>query len=457
MKLISTNPGKNYEILGRVDISAKSEIKNSVKQANKAKEDWASWGIKRRAIILQKLYKDFSQRKEELALLETQEMGMPITQSLLDIDSGLDYFKWYLENTEKYLAPETTHEDKISIHKVYYEPIGTAAVIVPWNFPFSNVIWGVIPNLLVGNTVVLKHSEECPLFGKLIEEMVTKIKLPQGVFSEVYGGGEVGDWLAHQDIDLIWFTGSTKTGKYLYRVAAEKFIKAVLELGGSAPGIIFEDADVDEILETIYSNKFCNSGQVCDGLKRLIVHEGRMSEVINKLKKLIESKKVGLPEDKLTDIGPLVAERQLKLLKAQVDDALTKGAEVVTGGGSPEKLKGAYYLPTILTKIKTNMRVWQEEVFGPVLPVVGFKNEEEAIKLANDTRYGLGGYVFTSDTKKAQRVAVKIKTGMVSINNVYYLLPSNPFGGYKESGMGREHGKFGIRELCQIKVISSEK
>lgn len=456
-KLISTNPAKNYAVLGEVEISTEEEIKNKVRQAQDAKQDWKELGVEGRVDLLKKVAEEIGKRKEEIAILATREIGMPISQSRYDVDGALDYFNWYLDNAEKYLSPEVTFEDAKSIHRVFYEPTGVAAVITPWNFPLSNFVWGAIQNLVVGNTVVFKHSEECPLFGKLMEEIMVKANLPEGVFSEVYGDGKVGDFLVHQGINLISFTGSSKVGKYLYQVGAEKFIKVLLELGGSAPGIVFEDADVDSALETIYSMRYDNCGQACDALKRLIVHESRFDEVTDKLKKLLETKKVGNPEDEDTDFGPLVAKRQLKLLESQVQDAVEKGATVVTGGKSPANLQGAYFGPTLLTKITSNMRVWQEEVFGPVLPIVAFTSEEEAVRLANDTKYGLSSYIFTQDKVKALGVALKIDAGMVSINDTYYLKPCSPFGGYKESGIGREHGKYGLRELSQIKLISIEK
>lgn len=441
----------------KIKISTGKEIRDAVTKANAAREKWQSIGVSGRVKILLKLYEVLKGRKEELALFQTKEMGMPIKESLSDIDEGLKYFKWYLDNAEKYLSPEVTFEDNKSIHTVYYEPKGTAAVISPWNFPFSNFVWGALSNLVVGNTVVYKHSEECISFGKKIGEILSKSELPIGVFSTVHGGPKVGDSLIHQDIDIICFTGSTQVGQHIYEVAAKKLISAVIELGGSAPGIIFEDADLDSIMESVYFNKFLNCGQVCDGLKRLIVHKSHFEEVINKLKQLIESKKVGYPEDKDTDIGPLVSEKQLRTLEKQVKDAIGSGAKIITGGKRTPNLKGTYYSPTLLVNIKPEMKIWKEEVFGPVLPVVSFSSENEAIKLANDTKYGLGGYVYTRDKKRALRVAEKLKTGMVAVNNTTYVLPYNPFGGYKKSGIGREHGKYGLQELCQIKVISMEK
>ena len=224
-----------------------------------------------------------------MALLESKEMCMPINEALLDFDGTLDYANWYFENAKKYLDPETTFEDDKEIHQVFYEPIGVSAVIIPWNFPFASVIWGVLQSLIAGNAVVLKHSEECPLCGKFIEDVFTK-HLPKGVFGEVYGDGEVGKILVQQDINMIAFTGSTKTGKFLYETAGNKFIKAVMELGGSAPGIIFEDADIDLAVENVCFNRLLNQGQCCDGLKRLIVHESVFEEVVEKISSIFSAK-----------------------------------------------------------------------------------------------------------------------------------------------------------------------
>ncbi|MEK6868786.1 MAG: aldehyde dehydrogenase family protein, partial [Nanoarchaeota archaeon] len=281
--------------------------------------------------------------------------------------------------------------------------------------------------------------------------------LPKGVFSEVYGAGDIGSKLLHQDIDLSWFTGSSKIGKEIYKIGAGKFIKVILEMGGSNPGIMFKDADIGKFIDKLYMKRFVACGQSCDGLKRLIVEEPIFNEVVEKLKNKIESKIVGDPDNEETDIGSLVAKRQLDLLDEQVKDAINKGAKIVTGGKKPSNLKGAYYIPTILTNITKDMRVWNEEVFGPVLVIVPFKHEDEAIALANDTKYGLGALVFTNDKKRAERVASKIEAGTIEINSAIHWITCNPFGGYKESGMGREHGILGFQELCQIKLISKEK
>ena len=456
-KIISTNPAKNYEKVGEVDVSSDVDIKEKVKLANSARGNWKELGVKKRIELLRPIYEEFKARKDEIVLLTTKETGRAITESESVVSGHIEKIKWFLDNVESALSDETTYEDKDSIHKIVYEPIGVAAVITPWNHPFGMYAWGVIPNLLAGNTVVFKISEECPLIGKLIEEVMLAHKLPEGVFSEVYGAGDVGWKLANDNINLIWFTGSTKVGQKLYKLAGEKFIKAILELRGSNPGILFEDANIEEFVSKIYTKRFKTCGQTCDGLKRLIIHKSIFDKVVLRLKKEIESKKVGDPENPETNIGSLVAKRQLVLLESQVKDAIDNGAKIVIGGHSPEDVNGAYYLPTLLTNVNRKMRVWKEEVFGPVLSVVSFETEEEAVNLANDTIYGLGSIVFTKDKDKARRVASRIEAGTVEINNVTHWLSCNPFGGYKQSGMGREHGVIGFRELCQIKVVSSEK
>lgn len=454
--ITSVNPATN-EVLGTVPFSTKKEITEKVAQANNAKKVWKELGLEGRIKALRNVVDKLTKKREELSLLATKEMGMPITQSRADVGDAISYFEWYLDNAQKYLSPEIVFENDNTVHTVYYEPLGVAAVITPWNFPLSNFVWGAAQNLIVGNTVIYKTSEECPLFGKLLEETIISVGLPKGVFSEIYGDGKVGDFLAHQDINLMSFTGSTKVGKHLYQVGGERFIKVVCELGGSAPGIVFADANLDEVIEVIYGNRFTNCGQMCDALKRLIVHESIFDEVVERLKKKLESVNVGDPLDKATDIGPLVAKRQLELLEEQVKDAIDKGAKVIIGGKRLDNVKGAFYQPTIVTNVIKNMRVWQEEVFGPVLPIVTFKTEDEAILLANDTKYGLGSYIYTKDKKKASKIASQIDVGMVSINTASYIKPCSPFGGYKDSGIGREHGKFGFTELTQVKVVATEK
>jgi acyl-CoA reductase-like NAD-dependent aldehyde dehydrogenase len=455
-QLTSINPS-TYEVIGTVAVSSPKEIKDIIKAARVAQKKWSALSLSKRVELVQTAFSALKAHKAEFTLLESQEMGMPIGETEVDFDATMEYVQWYVNNAEKYLSPETTFENDTEVHQVFYEPIGVAAVIVPWNFPFANIVWGAVQSLIAGNTIVLKHSEECPLSGKFIEDILSQ-HLPSGVFSEVYGDGKVGSELVHGDIDMIAFTGSTKTGKFLYELAGKKFIKAVMELGGSAPGVIFEDADVDLAIGNVCFNRLLNQGQCCDGLKRLIVHESIFDDVVKKVSSTFAAKKVGNAQERTTEIGPLVAKRQLDLLVSQVEDARNKGATIVVGGNSLEsKLGGAFFEPTVVTEITGDMKVWNEEVFGPVLPIMKFKTQQEAIELANNTPYGLGAYIFTQDTKRADEVSKQIHSGMVSVNGTNYIMPFNPFGGYKHSGFGREHGKYGFHEVTQVKVVAKNK
>jgi len=454
--IVSTNPAKNYVKIGDVPVSSKEEIQEKVRLARAATSVWKQFGIKDRVEMLLPLLSIFKKRKKDIVRLTMQEIGEPLKEVESFYQWDEEYLSDFFTKGPKYLADQITQKTNTATHKIMYEPIGVAAAIVPWNFPFANFMWAVIPNLIAGNTVVFKHSEECVLMGKLIDEMMAELALPTGVFSQVYGDGKVGAQLLRQNIDLVSFTGSSAVGKEIYKQAGEKFIKTVLELGGSNPAIVFDDVDVDVYLDKLINGRFANNGQVCDAIKRLIVHESKFDEVVRKVSVKLLTMKVGDPEKESSSFGSLVAERQLELLEEQVADAVKKGAVVVCGGKRPAELKGAYYEPTLLTNVTTDMRVWTEEVFGPVLPVVSFSTDDEAIKLANDTEYGLGAAVMSKDLVRAKHIASRIKAGCIDINNGNHWISENPFGGYKSSGMGREHGEAGFRELTQIKVVSLE-
>ncbi|PIS09090.1 hypothetical protein COT75_03200 [Candidatus Beckwithbacteria bacterium CG10_big_fil_rev_8_21_14_0_10_34_10] len=453
-KLISTNPAKNYKIVGKVDIFTKKEIKKIVNSANEAKLGWKKTSLEKRIEYFKKLLVIYKKRKNEVAELQTKEVGKPIKESKEDVEFDLLGIESNIKLAREVLKPEILDKTKIQKNVLYLEPYGVAAVIVPWNFPSSNFFISCVQLLLAGNVVVFKHSEECPLVGKLLEEIMAESGFPKGVFSEVYGGGEIGDILTDQDIDVIHFTGSTKVGHYLYKKAGKKFIPAVLEMGGSSPGVIFKDANLDLACSNVYIERFLNCGQVCCALKRLIVHQDIYDKVVEKMKQRVERMVIGDPLDEKTDMGPLVAKRQLDLLIKQVKDAKDKGATIITGGDVVPSLKGAFFKPTIITNLTMEMRVLKEEVFGPVLPIISFKTEEEAIKLANKTIYGLSAFIYGGDLKQLKRVAAKIKAGQISINGASYFSDNSPFGGYKMSGLGRGGGKIGFYEVTQKKVIA---
>ena len=456
MKLISTNPSLAYETIGSVKITAIDEIENIVIQSHNSQIKWHNRGVTGRIDLLRKLSAKFSDNINRLAELQSIEMGMPISQSIADINFGIEYFNSYLDKGTEYLKPTITFENDTESDTVYFEPYGVVACIVPWNYPFSNFVWQCGQNLVAGNSVIFKHSEESPLCGKLIDEIVNSI-LPDGVFIEIYGDGSIGEKLVKSDINLICFTGSTTTGIKINELAASRLIPTSLELGGSAPGIIFEGTDISKVINTIYNYRFSNCGQACDALKRLIVHESLFDQVVLTLSKILSEKRIGNAINPQTDIGPLVSKRQLDLLIEQVNYAINKGAKIIVGGKQPKNLNGAYYEPTIITNVTNDMRIWNQEVFGPVLPIVSFSTEDQAITLANDTNYGLGAYIFTDDAVKFNRVANQLQSGMISQNNLSYVNVCNPFTGYNMSGGGREHAQFGFGTITRLKLVVNEK
>lgn len=454
MPLISTNPAQNYETLGEVEISTEAEIQSKVQLAHEAQKKWWKMGLDARITHLRKLEDIFKAHREELIQAPIVEAGVTRDLSTGLADSAEESFAWNLDHAHEALATENLHEDDSTITEAVYEPYGVGAAIVPWNFLYPSVNHTVIQPLLAGNTMVMKYSEETPLFGKLIEELVEEAGLPEGVLTFVHGDGQVGAQLVDQDINFICFTGSYVTGQKLYEKAAEKFIPIINELGGSSPGIVFDDADVDAIVEDIFWARFLNTAQFCDGLKRLIVHESIADELTEKLIKFTESKVVGNPQDEGTELGPLIAERQVVKLEGQLEDAVNKGANILCGGKRPEGVKGAYFELTLLNNIKPDMDIWHDEVFGPILPIVTFRTYDEAIRMANDNIYGLSAYIYTKDKELANKAISDLESGTISVHGANPYGPHSPFGGYKCSGLGRTGGIRGFRDVAQLKTVA---
>jgi succinate-semialdehyde dehydrogenase/glutarate-semialdehyde dehydrogenase len=455
--LVSTNPAENYAVLGSVPMSTKTEVSEKVAAAKAAFPAWRDTALSERLKCAGKLRDLFIENKKEIAEITTKEMGMPMTQSLFTVDRAVAYMDWALANAESALAPVKTYESDTEINHVVHLPRGVLAAISPWNFPASNFVWATFQYVIAGNTIVFKNSEEVQLTAQLLEKLINASGFPKGVFNVIYGDGEVAQALIADDIDMINFTGSTRVGQILAKQAGEKFIPAVLELGGSDPAVVFADANIQKTVQAIYAGRFTNCGQICRSAKRLVIHENIVDDVLERLQELIQTKTIGNPMDENTDIGPLAAERQQKLLMSQVEDAKAKGATILCGGYVPDTLKGSYYAPTIITGITDNMEIWKEEVFGPVLPVRTFHTYEEAMELANDSIYGLGASVYTEDKKLAKQACHDIESGMVKVNTTEFGRPENPFGGVKLSGMGRENGVWGFHDACITKVIAEEK
>lgn len=456
MTFRSINPSTG-EIIKEYLSTTDQEIEEIVLRSNEANDSWAATDLTGRVELLNKILALFRSEKEKIARQMATEIGKPITQAQREVERSLTYFEYYLRHAGEYIADEVSYEDDNQVDIIKYQPKGTAAIILPWNYPFMLFVWMVIPNLLVGNTVILKHSELSLGVAELISKIMSMDILPDGVFQSIIGDAPQGKELLKHQIDIICFTGSTETGKYLYKTAAEKNINVVLEMGGSNPCIIFDDYPVDKAVAMVIDKRFNNNGQYCNAIKRVMVQRSVYKEFIKLLVNKVSEFKVGNSIDKETNIGPLISEGQLNVLHDQVLDAVNLGARIEVGGEKVKNTPGFFYKPTVLTNVTGKMRAWVEETFGPVLPVISFNTENEAIQLANESKYGLGAQVLTNNMAFANRVAEKLECGMVDINDGKSSKHGNPFGGVKCSGIGRENGEWGFRDLTNIKVISRNK
>ena len=318
---------------------------------------------------------------------------------------------------------------------------------------------GILPALIAGNTIVYKPSEYTTLTQKFVFKLLQQTGIPKGVINLIVGARETGSQLIDAPVNLVWFTGSTKVGQEIYAKCGQKFIKCLAEMGGSSPGIVFADANLKQAVEQLYWARFLNSGQVCSAVKRLFVEKPIYEKFLKLFVTRVKNIKLGNPLENV-DIGPLVNQKQLATLERQVKDAIDKGAKVEVGGkrpDSPQLRKGNYFEPTVLTRVSFDMAILNEEVFGPVLPVIPFTSEEEAVKMANQTEYGLTAEIYTTNLGKAEKLASKIQAGVVAVNTDNFYKPMCPIGGYKKSGVGREYGQIGMREFAQVKLIAVSK
>ena len=453
MTLKSINPHDQSEV-GELSVATAGEIKAAVDKAKKASPSWKETPITTRVGYIKKFKKLLSENKQVIAKLVTKEMGKPLSQSLSDVDCELEFINYYINNGPKFLADETVHKSATENFRIVYEPYGVCACIAPWNFPISMITSGVVPALIAGNTVVAKPSEYCSLSQKMVVDLLNQTGLPVNTLLLLIGNGTVGKMLLEEPIDLVWFTGSTKVGQEIYAKCGQKFIKSLLEMGGSSPAIVFADADLDNALENLYWSRFLNAGQVCTAVKRLYVEKPIFDKFVKMFIDRLKAVKVGDPLIGGNDIGPLVSTKQLEILNAQFEDAVSKGAKVEIGGPLGESQKGNYFNPTILTNIKNNMRILTEEVFGPILPIMPFKTNDEVIEAANNSVYGLSAEIYTADLIKAEQVSKRLAVGSVAINTDNFFKPECPFGGYKKSGIGREYGELGMKEFSQVKLIA---
>ena len=440
------------EVMGRIPLAASDDVDRAVAAAKEAFGPWSETDREDRASYLDRIADGLAARGDEIARLIAREVGMPYKLSQ-QIQAGLP-----VQMARKYAELVRTYpfEERVGNSQVVREPIGVVGCITPWNYPLHQIMCKVAPAIAAGCTVVVKPSEVAPLNAFVLAEVVDDVGLPAGVFNLVSGSGPVvGEAIAaHPDVDMVSFTGSTRAGKRVAELAAGTVKKVALELGGKSPFVILDDADLDAAIRYGISRCYLNSGQTCTAWTRMLVPRDRLDEAAEIAKEAAEAWKVGDPFADDTMLGPLVSEAQLQRVQDYIRKGVEEGAQLVTGGDEePVGTPGGYYVrPTVFTGVRNDMTIAQEEIFGPVLSIIPYEDEEEAVAIANDTIYGLQAAVYSADPDRAHRVARRLRAGQVHVNEARGNLDA-PFGGYKQSGIGREWGKFGLEEFLEVKAI----
>ncbi len=389
--------------------------------------------------------------KSELAKVATSEMGKPIKESTGEVEKCAWALEFYADNGDSFLSDEVLNTDARKSF-LTFEPLGVIGSIMPWNFPYWQALRFAAPCLMAGNVIVMKPSRITLQSGIEIEKAFTESGIPDGIFQTIVGSVESANHLIDSEVNAVTFTGSTNAGAKVGQRVANNLKKCVLELGGSDPFIVLDDAIIEKAAEGAVKGRFINCGQSCVASKRFFVGKNIAKDFIELFIKKASQLKVGDPTSIETDIGPLASKEGLETISGIVEDAKDKGAEILLGGSEIDG-NGYFYQPTILTGVKSNMRIAKEETFGPVAPITIVDNESEAIRLANDTEFGLGASIWTKDFAKAEKMSRRIESGIVSVNNVVISDPRIPFGGIKHSGFGRELSRYGILEFVNIKSV----
>ena len=437
-----------------ISLGSKEDTDNAVKAAKTAFESFKETSKEERLDLLEKLLVVYKRRFGEMAEAISLEMGAPMDWATdVQTASGQAHLEDFIIRLKEFKFDE--HFDEKSNNHIYYEPIGICGLITPWNWPINQIALKVVPAFATGCTMILKPSEIAPISAMLFAEMIDEVGFPKGVFNLVNGDGEItGDALtSHPDVNMISFTGSTRAGALISQNAAKDFKRVSLELGGKGANIIFEDADAEAIERGAF-RCFRNSGQSCNAPTRMLVEKSIYNEAIERLRKYANEFKVDDPNKNGEHIGPVISETQFNKIQGLIQKGIDEGAKLVAGGiGKPNGLNDGYYVkPTVFADVKNEMEIARTEIFGPVLSVIPFETEEEAIKIANDTDYGLTNYIQTQDKEKVQRVARKLRSGMVDVNGAGIAVDA-PFGGFKHSGIGREAGKEGLLEFLEVKSV----
>jgi aldehyde dehydrogenase (NAD+) len=440
------------EVMGRIPDGTAEDVDKAVKAAKAAFAGWAATPKEERGKYLQRITEGLQARAMDIANVVAGEVGMPLNLSAI-IQAGLPTMTF---GSMAQIVDTFPFEEQVGNSLIIREPVGVVGAITPWNYPLHQIAAKVAPALAAGCTVVLKPSEVAPLNAFMLAEIIDEVGLPGGVFNLVTGvGGIVGEAIAaHPDVDMVSFTGSTRAGRRVSELASQTVKRVALELGGKSPNIILGDADFKKAVTDGVGKAFLNSGQTCSALTRMIVPRSRLAEVEQLAAKAAESYRPGDPFADGTRMGPLVSAAQRERVRGYIQTGIDGGAKLVTGGAeAPEGLdKGFFVRPTVFSEVDPDSTIAQEEIFGPVLSIIAYDSEEEAVEIANNTVYGLAGGVWSGDPEKAKQVARRIRTGQVEVNGGSFN-PLAPFGGYKQSGHGRELGRFGLEEYLEVKSL----
>jgi acyl-CoA reductase-like NAD-dependent aldehyde dehydrogenase len=428
------------EVIDTYEIMTKEQINEKTKKAQLAFSEWKA-DIQKRADHIHDFAQEFRKNKEELARIMTKEMGKAIKEARSEVEKCAWVMDYFAVNTDARKS------------SVIFEPLGVIGSIMPWNFPYWQALRFAAPSLMAGNTIVLKPASATMGCGIEIEKVFSRSGVPEGVFQTIVGDSSIADILIDsEDVNAVTFTGSVPVGGKVAQRATSQIKKCVLELGGSDPFIVCEDADIEKASTGAVKGRFINNGQSCIASKRFIVVKNVANKFIEKFVENTEKLRVGDPLSEDTDLGPVVNASGLKTIDSQVKDSVKVGAEILTGGEQIGS-KGYFYKPTLLKNVSQDMRMAQEEVFGPAAPIIVAEDDVDAVRLANDSQYGLGASIWTQDLDKADKLSKMVRSGIVTVNNVVISDPRVPFGGVKKSGFGRELSRFGMLEFVNIKSV----
>ncbi|MFZ3263816.1 MAG: aldehyde dehydrogenase family protein [Terriglobales bacterium] len=462
-RIASVNPATG-EVLGELDSAGPTEVHAAVTRARSAQPEWDAWGVRNRIQVLRRFQQILLARKTSIARRITQEAGKPSVEALTtEVLVVLDAARFLIENGYAFLHAERLPHGNLVMKtksgRILHEPYGVIGIISPWNYPFSIPATETMAALLAGNAVVLKPSELTPMIALELRKMLHEAGVPEEIFQVLPGEGATGAALVSSEIDKLVFTGSVATGRRIAQIAAERLLPVVLELGGKDPMLVLKDADIDVASSGAVWGAFVNAGQTCLSVERCYVHRSLYPAFLEACAEKARKLRVGNGMDEATEIGPMIHERQVRIVESHVEDARERGARVLAGGTRLRELGPTFFAPTVLAEVTHEMRVMQEETFGPILPVAPFDDDAEAVALANDSAFGLAASIWTCDRAGGERLARQINAGTVMVNDVVscFSISEAPHGGLKSSGLGRTHGRWGVEEMVRVKYVDSDR